>query len=181
RWLWYHARLRNGPVAPPLNVMVCEVNNGHTGRCMLRAAAVSDDAGNVAPADPRTIRFVRRDGTRPSHTPRRRRSSGTRPERRSLERNGILGAPAAMDVDFTIARDDCPASIPWGRYTLALDHGKGNDWTVTYPIVGALRYRAHEVPVRARGAVVSPNGTHALTGTGTQEALDMLASVTLRR
>jgi len=159
QWLWYHARLR-GAAQRALNVMVCEVRNGHTGRRMMRAAAVSDDDGNVARVDKRTIFFL----------PRGR-----------AQLPGAVVAPAAMDVELTVAPEDCPASIPSGRYALSLEQSSGNDWTVTYPIVGPLCYRAQEVPVQVRGNVTSPDGRRALSGTGTQEVLDMLRSVTVRR
>jgi hypothetical protein len=181
QWLWYHARLNHS-----VNLMVCKVTNGHTGSLMKLSAALCNDDGNTILVDPLSIRI-------------------SSPDRKTPELRGWVKAPAELNVRFEVGgeamenEDDWRADWMNRRYDLTLkaarsSSGEVQDWTVRYPIVGPFRYEAQEVPVEVTGQCSqfaqdprlrtrgekAPRGTVEVVGTGTQEILDMLGSVTIK-
>jgi hypothetical protein len=180
RWSWYHAKLERED-GDSVNLMLCEVTNGHTGAVMKRAAALSDDEGNTA--------LVRSESIQLSLPPRER----ARPSLR-----GRVKANSTLRARFEVVAHEGRLAPHWeGSYDLTFAATLDQDWTVRYPIVGRLRYEAQEVPIGVEGSLGVVNrdrvdcgahdrggarGSHvALRGRGTQEVLDMLSSVTIER
>ncbi|MDQ2642682.1 MAG: hypothetical protein M3020_02620 [Myxococcota bacterium] len=187
QWIWYHARLRAVDAAgedwPTLNLMLCRVTNGHTGTLMKLSGALCDDDGHSI--------AIERDSIRLSTA-----EPGTE------ELRGRVRAPSKLRARFSVNGDGSEKGWlrQWARasYNLAIearrsDQGEIRDWTVRYPIVGPMRYEAQEVPVLIRGNCYAlteerlgvgreraRDQRFSIEGSGTQEILDMLGSVTIK-
>ena len=152
QWLWYHAALtvreQHAKTARQgLNLMACELRNGHTGSVLKRAAALCDADGAVAAISPDTLNF----------TPSRRRIAGR------------VSAPKTMQIEF-----DAPGPAKWDlKFVCRDDQG----WTVSYPMAGPMRYDAQEVQGDVKGEFRLGGKKYLVEGSGTLEVLDMLKSI----
>jgi hypothetical protein len=121
-----------------------QLRNGQTGKVIKAAGALCDREGFVRNIEPRTLIFKARDRSR----------------------NRLPG------IEF-----DAPREAKWklsgGQSSLDFAFNDSLDWTVLYPIVGPLRYRAEEACGKVTGNVAG----RAVEGPILREILDLVRSI----
>jgi len=151
-WLWYHMRfqLRSKKTGSVdvLNFVAYELRNGHTGSKLKQFAALTDDSGKVTSIDPEQLTF----------------------EESRQRIPGRVSAPRRTTIEFV--------SSTGLRGKLKFTCEEGQDFTVSYPIAGALAFEAQEAIGHVEGTVQTADEELTLEGRGTLEVLDFLKSLT---
>ncbi len=150
-WLWYHLRLvvtgGQARATDVLNLVAYELRNGHTGGVLKRFAALTDDSGRELPIDSEELTF--------------------KPSRARIP--GKVSAPRQMTIEFRTSSGM--------RVKVDFTCSEGQDFTVSYPVVGALAFEAQEAYGQVKGTIRSADKELSVAGTGTLEVLDFLKSL----